>query len=315
MDKPENGDGNGQTESDESKVEASLAEEISAAVDSKVAENKKLSESAKPPVKNDKKDVPPVEDPADDEGEPPAGGEAKGKESGEGKPAEHAESLIERAVKAGMSIGEAKSFQDAKALERICDVLEKKGAKTEESPSGDGKAKEDDPLSAIPDLDPEIYDEKLVGIVKTLKDIIRGNMKESAGLRTANETTGNRSWFDQQVDSLGDAFEKTLGKGERSKRTSEQRASLAALEDKFAVLEAGYRAAGKQVDKETIFKEAVSVALGDVQVRAEAKVKADQLATRRLQHLNRPSGASVKANTDPMQDIADKLDRKFFGKR
>ncbi len=303
--------GSGLSDAFKSEISAAVVADVEASKKAKPAPEPK--KDATPPPEN--KDLPPAKDRADENAEPPADGEASGKKDGDEDPASAIDdALIERAVKSGMSIADAKSFQDAQALTRMCDMLEKKANPEEKKPEGEPK-KDVDPLEGIPDLDPETYDEKLVGIVKALKDIVRSQTTKLADLEKSYATSGNQVWFDRQVASLGEAFEKVLGKGDRLNRTSEQRAAISALEEKFEILKAGYKAAGKQVDQDAVFKEAVAVALGDVKVKAEAKVKADQLAARKLQHLQRPSGSHEKAKTDPLSDVADAVDRKFFGKR
>lgn len=232
------------------------------------------------------------------------------------------DALVERAVKAGMSISDAKTFQTADALDRMCSMLEKREAGDGKGAGADGKGKDEkveeevDPLAAIPDLDPEKYDENVVAGFKAMKDIIRKQHEAITGMRGEGKSR-DVSWFDGQVAALGEGFVEAVGTGDRSKLdpNGPQAKTLAALNDKFTVLSEGYKAAGKDMSRDSVFKEAVSIVLGDVQAKAEATVKAGELAKRSRLHIARPSGGSQKAATDAFSDVASDLDRKFFGKK
>ena len=218
--------------------------------------------------------------------------------------------LVERAVKAGMSISDAKTFQKADALGRMCDMLEKGSKKADEVKVVD----EVDPLAAIPDLDPEKYDEQVVAGFKAMKDIIR---TQQAAIKAGQSEGGKAqatSWFDGQVAALGSAFAESVGTGDRAKLdpNGPQVKKLAELEGKFDVLKAGYKAAGKEVDGAIVFKEAVAFVLGDVQAKADSSVKARGLGERRNLHIQRPSGVTAKPQADAFGDVAAALDKKFF---
>jgi len=302
-------------------IDTAVTETIAA--DKKEREENARKEADKPSKKAQKKskDLPPAEVPAGDEADPSKGGEGKGEEKppkgapGEASPAEIPDALKERAVKAGMSLAKVGEIKDVATLEEVVGLLEKKSEPAGDKPpkSGDDKGqKADDPLAEIEALDPEVYDEKIIKIVDTLKRVVSAQSQEIASLKSSNAAAGETSWFNERVDSLGEEFVKALGSGDASKHTQEQKAMRDALAKKLAVLEAGYKAAGQQVDRKTAFDEAVAVVLGDVKMKAEAKVRADKLAERRTQHLSRPSGAFVKPTSDPDSDVAAQLDQRFF---
>jgi len=294
------------TDSAGSKVDSALNDEISGAIE-EVVDRSSKKKTPEAPVTPDEDDLPPDENPpGDDKGgdEPPKGDDSKGDEKDD--PPSIADEAIERAVKAGMSIADARSFQTADALGRMCDMLEKRaGAEQVGEKAGQSDA-DADPLAGVEDLDPEQWDEKLVTMVKGLKDVVRSQHNQIAELRRSNETTGQANWFEGQVKSLGDEYIKALG-ADKNKRT--------ALEDKFAVLQAGYKAAGKTVGNGDVFKEAVSIVLGDVQVKEQVGIKAKQLADRRMKHINRPGGVSTVPTASASADVASEIDRKFFGRK
>ena len=102
---------------------------------------------------------------------------------------------IERAVKAGMSIADARSFKDKSAFERVCSLLEGKGAPADgdaskaSKDSGD-KPKDGDEDSAdfdVPDItEDEEFDPKLVklgSVVRKMGDALKSLREENKALR------------------------------------------------------------------------------------------------------------------------------------
>ena len=102
---------------------------------------------------------------------------------------------IERAVKAGMSIADARSFKDKSAFERVCSLLEGKAAPADgdaskaSKDSGD-KPKDGDEDSAdfdVPDItEDEEFDPKLVklgSVVRKMGDALKSLREENKALR------------------------------------------------------------------------------------------------------------------------------------
>lgn len=87
------------------------------------------------------------------------------------------DALMERAVKAGISLADARSFASPEALERICTALEAKGATTgADNPAGDDKGDEGvdggfNPES-IPELSEDEYDADLVKVFNGLRSLV-----------------------------------------------------------------------------------------------------------------------------------------------
>jgi hypothetical protein len=252
------------------------------------------------------------------EGDTPPNGD-KGKDGEGDKPEPIPDALVERAIKAGMPYADVRSFKKQDALERVIGVLEKKhgaeggDAAGGEKKGGDGEA---DLVADIPDLDPDKYDEEVVKGFKAMKDIIRRQQQMLAGQQSEGKAR-DAAWFDSQVAALGKDYVEAVGVGDRSKLVvgSPQSAKFAELESKFNVLAAGYKAAGKDVGRETVFKEAVAVVLGDVAAKVEATLKSEELERRKKMHVNRPSGNRATDKPDAFSEAAEVLDRKFFGKK
>jgi len=296
-----------ETEPVSTDVEKGLADEIDGAIVDVVEENEKERKASQPEPKA-KEDLPletkVVEEVVDDnKADPPVVKPADAE-----KPAITDEHLT-RAVKAGLSIADARSFQSASALENVCAALE---AKTEAKADDKVATGDVDPIDAIPDLDPEVYDETIVSIVKTLKGIAKTQQGIIKGL-TDSAGAGSGTLMDSQINGLGEGFEDALGKGPTSKldASGPQAANRAKLASKVKVLEAGYKAAGEDVDKAEVFAEAVSIVLGDVVRDVDAKAKAKLASKRAAIHTARPGSGQSNEDTDVFDDVAAELDRKF----
>jgi hypothetical protein len=216
--------------------------------------------------------------------------------------------LIERAVKAGLSLKDAQSITDPELLTRVVERIEStQKAADEKLPAGEKKedAQDDDasdPLDGIPDLDPEEYDEKIVAGFKAMKDIIKLQRQELSAMKTRSGGDGDA--ITKQLQKLGQDYADAApaGSGERAE-----------LEKKLRVLKAGYKAAGEEIAENDLFAEAAKMVLGDVVDEGKAASKADQVAARKKLHLGRPSGTSIKPKGDVFEDVAKEIDA-VFGK-
>lgn len=298
-----------------------VKDEIDAAVNEVVEDIEKSRAAAD--AKDGKSELPPSGKGGDDKG-----GEKSSEQQAQTDDGEHSaaaeipDALVERAVKAGLSIADARAFPKADALERAVSAIEKRsaGGTDASSKAADSTKKEEDEtlaaLDAIPDLDPDVYDDAVVKGFKLLRDTVRRQHATIKELTAGAGSARQASWFDGQVAALGEDFVGAVGKGDRAKLdpASPQAKNLADLETKFNVLEAGYKAAGQTVEREAVFKEAVALVLGDVKAKAEAGKRSEALSKRSRLHINRPGGANAKPSTDPFEDAAATLDKKYFKK-
>lgn len=222
------------------------------------------------------------------------------------KPDAIGDSLLERAIKAGMSMAEARQYPNAGLLTIALGRMESSAKKAEGSADSQNGVKketavaEEDLLGGVPDLDPDEYDEKIVAGFKAMKDIIRKQHE------TIKEMRGGQSadWFASQVAGLGAGVAETL--------TPEKRD---ALKTKFDVLTAGYKAAGHDVDRGNVFREAASLTISEEIASASSTEKNAKLERRAGQHIARPSGHRQQPKGDAFDDVAGELDRKFFDKK
>lgn len=290
------------------------AEGLDAAIESRISSDKtektakdEKRESSKRSRQKTEKPIPEAEVQAEEVPEPE-------KEKGDGEkatpvvtdviPDAISDSQIERAVKAGLSISDARAFKDAKALERITGILEKRSEPEKPVAEKSTVATEDllKQISDIPDeFDPEMYDENFIKLAKTFKTVVGALQAQVASLKEAGLAKAEQSWFDSQVSGLGKGVVDTLDANKKAN-----------LETKFKVLEAGYKAAGQTMKREDVFAEATKLVLGDV-VSVENDA-AKKVADRSSQHISRPAGNRVIAKGDPKEEVADDV-RRYLEKK
>lgn len=234
----------------------------------------------------------------------PESGSDKGKGNAEVKadetPVEIPDELVERAVKAGLSISDARSFKDVSALERIAGILEQRAKPAEKVVEKAEKQDEGDDLSKvvadIPDeFDADVYDENFIKLAKTFKKVVMAQQAEIKMLRDMNISRNEQSWFEGQVSALGEDAVKSLDAGKKG-----------SLETKFKVLEAGYKAAGQSVKREDVFKEAAKLVLGEP---AATEKKSAAGADRSSQIISRPGANRVAPKEDPREEVAGEIRR------
>ncbi len=287
-------------------VSDELTQEIEGAVTNVVeqaeAERKERQQTAAPAADGQQAAT------TDDDGDGGDTAKADTKDSDEDGDKAVTDDLIERAVKAGLSLKDAQSITDPELLTRVVERIEStKKAADEKLPAGEKKedAQDDDasdPLDGIPDLDPEEYDEKIVAGFKAMKDIIKLQRQELSAMKTRSGGDGDA--ITKQLQKLGQGYADAApaGSGERAE-----------LEKKLRVLKAGYKAAGEEIAENDLFAEAAKMVLGDVVDEGKAASKADQVAARKKLHLGRPSGTSIKPKGDVFEDVAKEIDA-VFGK-
>lgn len=252
-------------------------------------------------VEEDEEAVPPE---SETEAPPPEGEQGRDAEGKFTRRAPLSDGLLERAVRAGLPMSEAREFPNEKLLSATVDRLEsvqKNGAEAKpgDAKKGSGESKTaEDPMAAIdaiPDLSPEVYDEQVVKVVAALKGIAKVQAKELSELRSK----GSVDFMAEQLATVKD-----FTKGDASKE--------AAVRTKFEVLKAGYKAAGQEVSDVTVFAEASQLVLGGDMKAAANKNKTEAASRRNGQRISRAAGQRVEAKADPRAEIADKINRKFY---
>jgi len=296
-------------DSPETGIDASLSAEIDAGVETAMqdiekerAELEGSGVEAEAEVK-DKTEEP--EEPAGGKNDETGDSEQTGPDGGD-DPAPVSDDLVERAVKAGLTLSEARQYPNADLLAKVCDRLEAttraddEGTDNEDDGAQATEPGVDDLLASIPDLNPDEYDEQIVAGFKAMKDLIRSQSGMIQELRGSQGV----EWFDSQVNALGVS--------EVLKAAPEKRD---ALKRKFELLEAGYKATGQEVERDSVFREAADLVLKEELAQATDAATSEALEKRKGLHINRPSARRPKPKGDAFEEVASELDRKFFDKK
>lgn len=223
----------------------------------------------------------------------------------ETKAPELSNEILERAIKAGLTLSEAREYPNESLLEKTLSRIESSSGSGSEDNKGsekDESGEDEIDWDSLPELDAEEFDEddKLVkgynamrGLLKQQSELIKSQKQSIKELQ--NSKTEN--WIDTKIATLS-----------TDNVSAEQKTKLKQM---VKVLEAGYKASGEQVSNEDVFKEASDFVLG----KAEVKEKATKgkLAKRKEQHINPPSNKKIKTGSgDVLKDVAEEINNKFF---
>jgi len=290
----------------------------------------------------DSADAEPIDEEGDGDGEGEADGVVSpGTEDGDGvgKPAEGIEAeqaatgvtavvvpavrsddLVERAVRAGFSLGDAKAFPSDGALESACSVIE-----TREK-ADDGQEEEDQLTTLLGKLNPEEFEPEALEVLTALANEVRSQRDKIGVLESGHERvqqTGRVAaerevelWFDGQVANLGEDYVEALGSGAHAAfdQGSPQLAKREAIAQRMAVMIAGHNAVGGKVpSRETLFSDAVRTELADEFAAIDKRRLQAKLKARSGQHIARGTGAGNKGTStvSPLDEAAALLDRKY----
>ena len=221
------------------------------------------------------------------------------------------DALVERAVRAGISLADAKAVPTAAALERIVGRVETSASESKASKddvdSKDEEKEEEDLLAKIPDLDPEEYPDELVAGFKGLKDLVVSQQKTIKDLQKGASAQG--SWADAQIAALGKSFEGTFGTGnhadlpagsQRDARDKLQRHIDFAMDDA--------KAGGKPIAKSDALKQALQNGFGDVIKKTKGQT-AKAAAAARADKATNPPRRSDGTFASEKEDYGSESDR------
>lgn len=216
--------------------------------------------------------------------------------------------LVERAVRAGLSLADAKGFSSKESAERILSVIEankKTDAGKTATDTTDEPGKEAFTLPEISDEDLEEIDPSVASLIKSQSAALKALSAEIATLKKAGISAEAKGFFETQYGALDDSV-----------RSHVDAVAKTRLKQKFDLLEAGYKATGAKVDREAVFKEAVSLALSGELAKAASETKAAKIASRKglvIAPAGGSSGKTTKVLGDsPYADIVAELSQKGF---
>ncbi len=273
------------------------------------------------------------EEEVDNDASDPDGDEYRTDESdlgdGSGKPGDY---LLTKAVQAGMSLEDAKSFGTEDSLLRIVTHLEGQQQEVyranEERLAASREAGKVEPkksvLNSLPKLNPDDHDPELIKSFDAMKSVIEKQQEQlekfqenqavfvEQGQRV--DVASVEQWFEGQVEALGEDFAEALGKGAGRSLTqgSSQLAKRDELAQQMTVLLAGYNATGiEPPPRDRIFEAAIKVVLPKERAYSKRRSIGDKLKKRSSQHVPRVSGNRTRHTTTPEAAAAAAIDKKF----
>jgi hypothetical protein len=249
------------------------------------------------------------EKPAAKEGDPEKPVEDQD-DDGEGAPDE---ALIERAVRAGLSLADAMAVREGETLERIVGRLESAGA----DKSADGKSEkppvDEDPLKDVPDLDPKDYGDEIVKTVNGLKSIVREQFKAISGLKAElakSVDSRQGTWVDGEIAKLGKDYVDVFGEGNLAEMPAgKQRVAREKLMRHLEFVQSDAKAEGRSISKAEAFTLALNNAFGEKIKAVKGAAAAEAAAKRSQKALNAPRDTTGRFATDPGAQFGTEGDR------
>lgn len=220
------------------------------------------------------------------------------------------DSLLERAVRVGLNLKQAKEY--GSLLESTVSLLEEsQSKKAPEDGETDTKAKEEADAKAKDDeapydcgLDPAEYDEGLIKGLNELGTMLKkrvvaletGHTKNTESLHSVR-ITKHTDWLDSKVNHLPENLTEVYGKGEIDdiEMDSDQFKARAALDTKISTIASELRAAKKPVPSRNKLFDMAITELHKSTIKADDKTKA-KLKARAKEALGGGSGR-VSAET------------------
>jgi hypothetical protein len=227
------------------------------------------------------------------------------------------------AVRAGMTFEDARRFPSEAALVRVVGLI----ADTELANRSAAERQEPetpaaDPMDALPELDPEDYDPKVIEMFDAMKGVLQNQNETIAGFQNAQDAVVQAGqaaadrevtqWFDKSINDLGQ--EEALGTGSSGDQTpgSSQLAKRDAIAGQCAVLLAGYGASGQPTpSREEVFRMSARLVLADEFQALQEKELSAGLAKQAGNHIHRAGGKKTKSTQDPAAEIAAMIDAKY----
>jgi len=210
------------------------------------------------------------------------------------------EEVIERAVRAGMTLKDANAIKDADALIRIVEVMEKskEASKTEEGDASEAESEEEDLLAKIPDLNPEEYEEGVVNMFKNMKEVLAAQQKAIkdqnvliADLRKS--VSPEEDFVGKKIAALDKEFSHIFPKGD-----TKNKAKL----DSYVKALAGVE---KELSPDEVFEKALHAAFDKEISQAKSKKLAAVAKKRSAQAIERPRSLTGKFTSDSIGPVTE----------
>lgn len=216
------------------------------------------------------------------------------------------DSLLERAVRAGIPLNRARAFKSADDLETTVSAIEtaKPTQTGDEKPAE--KPVEEFKVENFDDLKDEGFDPRLVERLNKMGQTMKSLADENKALREESKAFGEKlgkqgsekieQEFNARFGKLGEDFSKDFGKGEWSKLDqngveTKQRAAVVA---EMAAMVTGYKSMNRDVpDQDTLFKRAVFNVTGRIPSEAAKQDDIpDKLKAQAAKTVGKPAGTA-----------------------
>jgi len=234
------------------------------------------------------------------------------------------DAVLTEAIRAGLTIEEAREFGSDKLLMRAIDMVRAVAVKSLTEPKVEAK----DPLADFPALDPNQFEPEVIKAFDALKGIVRqqydsiqdlqSQREQFSQVNKANAAQEVELWFDKQVAGMGDDFKDTLGSGAYNSldKTTPQFAKRDELAGYMAILASGYKASGRPMPaREKIFEQAAKVVFAEEYQKNYEKSLTKDLTKREKQIINRPGGQKLKTHKEPIDEVVDTINQFISSKK
>lgn len=205
-------------------------------------------------------------------------------------------SLLERAIRAGLSFDDARAVSDPSALARIVERMESATGSREP----EEKAPEDDEVE-IPDLDEGEYPSDLLAAFNGLKNMI---LKQKEVIKSLS-TAPSRSLDDAQYAALGSEYAGVFGSGEYSALPEgPQKAARDRMKKYIEFVKSDAKASGKQLSDKDAFDRALEFGFPDVSKKAKGLAAKKVAESRMKRVVNRPRTIDGKFAADQIENMS-----------
>jgi hypothetical protein len=212
------------------------------------------------------------------------------------------DSLLERAVKAGFTLADARAFSSGKDLEKAVAALEaaKRTDAGNLTPAKETSAAKESEKLMFDDLLEEGFDPRMIERLNKIGSRLEQLEAENLQLRQTAGSDRAFEDFDRRIGALGDEFFGIFGTGQTLSldQSGAEFKQRAAVISEMAAMREGYRATGKQAPPiETLFARAVYNVTGQtVTARSNTDVAA-ALRKRAGASIGLPGGGNQKPAT------------------
>ena len=219
--------------------------------------------------------------------------------SAEADPVRFSDELVGKALEAGMKPQQVMKFSSPTDLEAAIEMLApEKADSAPEEPDFD-------------QLNPEEFDEKLVGSMKKLHDYhnkrfdqLKQQLDETLESIHSRQQQEVVNQFDSMANSLPKEWGKVLGEN-RPEPGSQAYKNRSRLFKEMKVLEQVRSRAGEKVSEDELFEQALKMTFPKTAEKVSTKRLSNKLRKRSKQSLNRTNSKTKKANTSSLQKAID----------